>query len=461
MKKLILSLLVCAAASGTYTACASAMSPGYGTTPTYITKFFRICNGYSNSSVFAPAFTLWGDIIATNYNAYIESVIVKVDFISYNAIIFQGKLICRITNTLTSGSHHISVFGTDGEVNYLAFEDDFTVDDTLPVSQIDNPFPKVLINSNNYEISGSINPIGGVTTLAIFLNGSFITNIAPAASWNCVISGLPEGISFVSAVIGTGTKNNFMAAALIVADYTKPLVEETIPYDGAVSISLTQDISVTFSEPIQTANLLNLIQLRKIGVPVAANYTYLSNENKVIVDPTLPIEDGVTYTIFISNAVKDTAGNTLISNQSYSFSTLLPPISSNPAFADTQPITIFYPTNATVGLSAFSPRLQWDTDGIKWGVYKYFVLISTAPFQIVGSAVKNKADGVLYWASYLPLGSDGNIDMLRDTYDIIGGTAATSTNYSFVLSQIYYAMVYGVDRDYHTIYSSPILIFRW
>jgi hypothetical protein len=68
---------------------------------------------------------------------------------------------------------------------------------------------------------------------------------------------------------------------------------------------------------------------------------------------------------------------------------------------------------------------------------------------------------VLYWTSDLPLGSDGNIDMLRDTYDIISGVAATSTNYSFVGSQIYYTLIYGVDRNYHIIYSSPVLIFRW
>ncbi|NPV02142.1 MAG: Ig-like domain-containing protein [Brevinematales bacterium] len=464
MKKILRLLITMVIAAGIFEACGGA-SMSYMPSPSgyFYNDFFRICGGYSNSTVFAPTFTVWGDITLTNYEAYISGVNIFIDGTAHAALVYNFKLICQIP-TLSDGVHTIKIVGNNidpYDYDYLAYSANFTVDSSLPVVQFDDPYPIVLINSNHYDVAGQINPIGGVTSLSIAVNGWTITNLTPASSWDCVINSLPEGVNVISARIGTGTLNNFMAATLVVADYTKPVITDTVPLHNAVSVSLTQDISVTFSENIQTANLPNLVQLQKIGVPVSATYTYNSNLNKVIINPSLPLEDGVTYTIFVSNAIKDIAGNNLISNNSYSFSTLLPPISPAPAFADTSLIPIFYPTNAAIGLSGFSPRLLWDTASLNWDAYKFFVLISTAPFQIVGSAVKNKADGVLYWTSDLPLGSDGNIDMLRDTYDIIAGVATTSTNYSFVGSQIYYVLIFGVDRDYHTKYSSPVLVFRW
>ena len=462
MKKILRLLITAVIAAGIFNACGGAydaMSPGDGY---FYNDFFRICGGYSNSTVFAPTFTVWGDITLTNYEAYISSVIVEIDSTSYPAFVYNYKVICKITG-LTNGIHQIKIIGDNisGYQDYLAFDDFFTVDSTLPSVWFDVPFPLVSITSNHYLVSGVISPTNGVTSLSLALNGWTFTNLTPGSTWDCDILNLPDGVNVVSAKITTASKNNFMAATLLAVDATKPVVSQLSPYDGAVSVSLTQDISVTFSESVQTANLPNLVQLQKLGSPIAAVYSYKTNQHKVIINPSLPLEDGVTYTIFFSNAVMDIAGNNLISNNSYSFSTLLPPISSSPAFAGTSLITIFYPTNATIGLSGFSPRLQWDTASLSWETYKFFVLISTAPFQIVGSAVKNKSDGVLYWTSDLPLGSDGNIDMLRDTYDIISGVAATSTNYSFVGSQIYYTLIYGVDRNYHIIYSSPVLIFRW
>jgi hypothetical protein len=343
----------------------------------------------------------------------------------------------------------------------IGYETNITVDTTIPVSEIISPYP-FAVTTNTCKVIGKITPFVDIKDVTILINGMSSFPITPSAYWTNNVGPLFEGYNFIEIVINTSNgKQNMLGSTIVLADYTKPVINSTAPAHGAVSVSLTQNISLIFSEAIKTVNIPSLIQLKKIGVPVAANYSYISNQNKLVIDPTLPLEDGVTYTIFVSNAVQDIAGNTLASNHTLSFSTLLPPISPAPAFAGTEMIAIIYPTNATVGLSSFSPRLIWDTEGKKWGVYKYFTLISTAPFQIVGSAVKNKSDGVLYWTSDLPLGSDGNIDMLRDTYDIISGIATTSTNYSFVLNQIYYTLIYGVDRNYHTIYSSPVLVFRW
>jgi hypothetical protein len=456
-------LITAVIAGGIFEACAASegMPSSPGDIPLYDlfkftpTSFFS----FTVNTAFPGSFTVAGTL---NTNEYPEDAVfyVKVGNSIFSAYVFKNILISKVSNVY-DGLNSFSVQVYMDNKTGIGYQTNITVDTTIPVSEILSPFPYA-ITTNTCKVIGKITPYSDIQDLTILINTMSSYPITPSEYWTNNVGPLFEGYNFIDVVINTSNgKQNLLGSTIVFADYTKPVINSCAPSHGAVSVSLTQNISLTFSEAIRTISIPSYIQLQKIGVPVAANYSYVSNQNKVVIDPTLPLEDGVTYTVFVSNAVMDIAGNTFESNCSYSFSTLLPPISSSPAFAGTSLITIFYPTNATIGLSGFSPRLMWDTASLSWETYKFFVLISTAPFQIVGSAVKNKADGVLYWTSDLPLGSDGNIDMLRDTYDIISGVAATSTNYSFVGSQIYYTLIYGVDRNYHIIYSSPVLIFRW
>ena len=128
---------------------------------------------------------------------------------------------------------------------------------------------------------------------------------------------------------------------------TAPTVQSVTPANSATSIAVGDNITVTFSEAMQSSTIDNsTVTLTSSGSNVTSTVSYSSNV--ATINPNV-VDDGLLwntqYTINVSTGVKDTAGNALTNAYTSSFTTAVLPI----------------PTNVTAtALSATSIRVDWD-----------------------------------------------------------------------------------------------------
>ena len=111
-----------------------------------------------------------------------------------------------------------------------------------------------------------------------------------------------------------------------------PVVESTIPADGASGVPLNQVITATFNEAMNPATITqSSFILTAAGIPVPGAVTY-SGLNATFT-PTSSLAINTLYTARITTAVKDIDGNALQTDYIWTFTTGLQPfvVSTDPA----------------------------------------------------------------------------------------------------------------------------------
>ena len=109
-------------------------------------------------------------------------------------------------------------------------------------------------------------------------------------------------------------------------DTTAPTVSSISPTDGQTGVSISENISVTFSEAMDTASVTTnpsdtscsgSFQLSSdtfsTCVQMSSSPSSSSLEKTFTVDPSDNLSRGTTYKIRVTTGVKDSAGNTLSS----------------------------------------------------------------------------------------------------------------------------------------------------
>ncbi len=121
-------------------------------------------------------------------------------------------------------------------------------------------------------------------------------------------------------------------------DALAPIVHDVSPPTGALGVDLTQIVGVRFSEPVDVRTL-TATSMTLSGGASAVPATISPGESGLMVFlvPTAPLAAGTTYTLSLTAAIKDTAGNALAAFTS-SFTTVAAPT-----------ITNFTPTSGTPG----------------------------------------------------------------------------------------------------------------
>ncbi|MGZ8544815.1 MAG: Ig-like domain-containing protein [Flavisolibacter sp.] len=137
--------------------------------------------------------------------------------------------------------------------------------------------------------------------------------------------------------ITTGAKDP--AGNAMVADYVwsfntgnVPIVVSTDPVNGAVNVVLNKIISATFSTAMNAATVNATTFTLKQGVnTIAGTITYSGLTANFT--PLLPLDPNTVYTAMISTGAKDTEGNSLAANHTWSFATGSVPsvVSTDPA----------------------------------------------------------------------------------------------------------------------------------
>ena len=107
---------------------------------------------------------------------------------------------------------------------------------------------------------------------------------------------------------GSGTNNS---------DRTPPTVVSTVPSSLATQVGLSGPITVTFSEQMATSSMTASAFAFSPAVAGTLSYT----GNTATFTPTSSLTPNTTYTVTVSTAVEDRAGNNLVSPYSWTFTT--------------------------------------------------------------------------------------------------------------------------------------------
>lgn len=119
------------------------------------------------------------------------------------------------------------------------------------------------------------------------------------------------------------------------SNITAPKVESTNPVNGAVNVSATPKISITFSNKMNTTTTVNAISMS--GGVSLKNFNWTNGDMTVTFETTTELSSETSYTVTISITAKDVRGNPLEAN--YQFSFITKDIIS-PTITYTQPISL-------------------------------------------------------------------------------------------------------------------------
>ena len=242
-----------------------------------------------------------------------------------------------------------------------------------------------------------------------------------------------------TATITTGAKD--LAGNSLAANYvwtfsttTFPSVISTIPTNGATGVPLNQIISATFSEAMNPTTINNTTFLLMRGaISVAGTVTYAGNTASFT--PTGLLLAGTVYTATITTGARNLAGNGLVANYVWTFTTASAPAPPNilgaaaqfGTFGGSAGITnqglntlIF---NGSIGTTGVSTIITGFRDGTTGDVYTVTPLnnglvtgrIHTAPpppgsAASLAIATQALADANAAYAAISPAGMPGGID---------------------------------------------------
>jgi hypothetical protein len=180
------------------------------------------------------------------------------------------------------------------------------------------------INGSTFTIRHGAIPVAGVVTYS-----GLVAMFSPAAD-------------LLANTVYTATITNSVrdpAGNAMVADYvwsfntgTTPIVVSTDPANGAINVALNKVITATFSTVMNASTITATSFMVKNGVtPVAGVISYSGMTASFT--PAVPLLPGTIYTGTITSSVRDTAGNAMAANYTWSFVTSTIPfvVSTDPA----------------------------------------------------------------------------------------------------------------------------------
>ncbi len=153
---------------------------------------------------------------------------------------------------------------------------------------------------------------------------------------------------------------------------TPPSVTSTVPQNNATNVDVNTNISATFSKDMDSSTITTSTFTVKDASnnPVSGTVSYNSTTKTATFTPSSPLAYDTSYTATISGTVKDTDGNAMGSDYSWSFATetqvSVIPISDARTKPDGTEVTIEGVT--TVPLGTFSSKyfyVQDSTGGIE------------------------------------------------------------------------------------------------
>jgi hypothetical protein len=194
----------------------------------------------------------------------------------------------------------------------------------------------VAVTANTAYVASYFAPVGHYSADAGYFASTGVDN-AP-------LHALADGVDGGNGTYVYGSGNTFPSNSLQSTNYwvdvvfatsggvdtTPPVVTSVSPTAGATLVATTATVSAVFSEPVNAATI-NGSTFQLFGPSnslVGATVTYTSGSQTATLTPTAALAYSTTYTAVLtggSSGVKDLAGNAMVSNFTWSFTTAAAP----------------------------------------------------------------------------------------------------------------------------------------
>jgi len=249
------------------------------------------------------------------------------------------------------------------------------------------------VNDTTFIVSSNAGAVAGTVTAsgasAVFKPAALLT---PSTTFTATVTTCAQdtsGIPLANNVTWTFTTGT-------TTDTTSPTISASasaiVPANNTTGVALNAPISATFSETMDPTTLTSAaFTVSSGGLPIAGTVT--QSGTTVTFTPSVALAQNTTYTATVTTGAKDLAGNPLLTNNSWSFSTgqFLSP-------AVTATIPISGATNVTTGsaiTATFSKAMSPAT-------INQFTFTLSSGFPVQGVVT---LDGTGTVATFTPVGS--------------------------------------------------------
>ena len=256
------------------------------------------------------------------------------------------------TATITTGVQDLS--GNALAANYVwSFTTGATPDTTPPTVSYTVPYSNAtnvpIGNALSVTFSKAINPLTINTATFTLRQGT--TSVSGTVTYAGVTATFTPGISLApnasfTATITTGVQDlsgNALAANYVwsfttgaTPDTTPPTVISTSPANGATSVAISEGLAAMFSKPMNPLTINTVtFKLTQGGVAVAGTVSY-SGVTAIFL-PVSSLAPSALFTATITTGATDLAGNALVSNYVWTFTTGTLPDTTAPTVISTTP----------------------------------------------------------------------------------------------------------------------------
>ena len=323
----------------------------------------------------------------------------------------------------------------------------FTTFDTTPPNVL-NPFPPDGARTNDtlQVIRIDIEDVSGINEESIIfevedvpytISDSGLVYSEPTLIFNPAnVSGGPiifsdsqvVNVSLIAVEDNVGNALQSPYSWSFTVDITPPEVVNTSPPDSATNVPIPTIITAIFNEQMDASTLdTTTIILFTNSDTIRGLVTYDSSTYTVTYIPLSHLLEGVTYTVTITTGVKDLAGNRLLTDYSWIFTT-----------QDSTPPTVYNPvppngTRTPDTLQTISINIT-DPGGIN--VNTIVLQVEDSIYTITDSALSYDGTLLTFTPAYVPLifahGQVVNVSLMA-VEDNSGNGIASPVNWSFIV----------------------------
>jgi hypothetical protein len=192
------------------------------------------------------------------------------------------------------------------------------------------------ITTSTYTLVQGTVPVSGFVsysgTTAIFAPSG---NLAPNTAYTVTVTTGAKDLS------GNSLANNYAwsfttgSAAVI----TPPMVSSTNPVNAATGIAFNQKIAATFSTTMDASTITTSTFTLMQGTTSVPGFVSYSGTTAIYA-PSINLASSTLYTVTITTGAKDLAGNALVNNFIWSFTTGTAAVVTSPTVSSTDPVNV-------------------------------------------------------------------------------------------------------------------------
>jgi hypothetical protein len=176
------------------------------------------------------------------------------------------------------------------------------------------------ITSSTFELRNSGGVVAGTVSYDSATMKATLTPSSALVNSTTYTATVTTGVKDVA---GNAMVANYTWSFTTVGDTTRPTVTSVSPLSGATGVSLGTQVTANFSEAMSASTITSsTFELRNSGGVVAGTVSYDSATMKATLTPSSALVNSTTYTATVTTGVKDVAGNAMVANYTWSFTTV-------------------------------------------------------------------------------------------------------------------------------------------